>query len=645
MNFFDTFKSNSLSKWTLALLSGLIVMSSTTLEAHSLPKKLGPLIRISPIPGPANPDPILQNLQAVMDNHYQLPFYPGLTPFPANYLGGIYYMSNNYIGNGFNYNPCNDRIMHISLGQNVIVDLTGTFQTIIGSNTFATSVDGGLSWSYGPPIEQIIPLGGTISQNINASLGPGLFSSYAKNGRLYGSGQGFFDMIANPPNQVPMAGFIFTSSDDNGKHWAAPSIVMSSDLDWCFNGGPYDIGVGPREFYITPDRADPDLLHASTIYATQPDFLFGNLLYFRSENAGKTFSSPRQVYSMVDDPVWQAKHFDPDFISDPNYFLYGGFSISSAHPVVVDQNVLLLPILRQYPRMGSPTYSDFSPTDMSWDQAVVRSLDNGKTWCKVAGATDQYFFPFQIYDPGFVDPRIPVIINGFEAFGFFGDDVDQESHPVVSPSTGRLYLTYAATNPASNPDFVLQSALVLLSASSDQGATFSHAVKINATPTNIPFRAQQAFGGGTAITQDGYLVVAYYDFRNWTGFPGEDLLTTPLPTDAWLAVYKETDDPKGGSTGVGLDFVGEIRLTPQSFNARIIATGTSIPYVAPFITGTPEGIPILVNNNNELYVVFSMQSEGSPSNITTGYKGMTIDTNGYITLFLQRFKFPNSSNQ
>ena len=40
------------------------------------------------------------------------------------------------------------------------------------------------------------------------------------------------------------------------------------------------------------------------------------------------------------------------------------------------------------------------------------------------------------------------------------------------------------------------------------------------------------------------------------------------PQIAWLAVYKETDNPKGGSTGVGLDFVGEIRLTPQSFNAR-----------------------------------------------------------------------------
>lgn len=148
-----------------------------------------------------------------------------------------------------------------------------------------------------------------------------------------------------------------------------------------------------------------------------------------------------------------------------------------------------------------------------------------------------------------------------------------------------------------------------------------------------------------AITSDGYYVVAYYDFRNWTGFIGEDLLTTPLQTDAWMDVYRETEDPNGGSTGVGLDFVGEIRLTPESFNARINSIETSIPYIAPYITGTPEGIPITVNNNNELFVVYSMQHPGSPSNIRTGYRGMTIDTNGYITCYLQRFKFPNASNE
>ena len=187
MIFLNAVKSNFLSKGTLTLLSGLIFVSSPMLDASSFPKSLGPPIRINPIPGPANPDPILQNLQTVMNNFFQQPSYPGLTPYPSNYLGGIYYLSNNYIGAELTINPCDDRIMHASFGQNFIVDFTGTYKGMIGSNTFATSLDQGLSWNYGPPIEQTIPLGGTISQLLNASLGPGLAYRYTKDGKLYAS--------------------------------------------------------------------------------------------------------------------------------------------------------------------------------------------------------------------------------------------------------------------------------------------------------------------------------------------------------------------------------------------------------------------------------------------------------------------------
>jgi len=60
-----------------------------------------------------------------------------------------------------------------------------------------------------------------------------------------------------------------------------------------------------------------------------------------------------------------------------------------------------------------------------------------------------------------------------------------------------------------------------------------------------------------------------------------------------------------------------------------------------------QGISMLVNNNNELFVVYSSQStEGiSPSNITPTYKGATLDTNGYVTCFMQRFKCANAGNQ
>lgn len=610
----------------------LLTLFSFSLDAGQLPIKLGKPIRISPVPGPANPDPILQNLMAVMDNHYQPPFYPGGVP---DYLSQIYFLSNYYTLNVLKFNPCDDRLMHINVGQNIIIDNTGTFLTSIGSSVIARSHNSGKTWNFGPPLEQIIPLGGNIAQIINSSFGPGTYNTYAKNGKLFGAGYGYFDMIANPPSTDPQSGFIRTSSDDNGKTWAPIKIDLASNVDFWWL--PSLKGVGPREFYPTFDPANPNVIHASSMFPLNPLELYGNLFYTRSTDGGKTFPPLKQVYSMIDDPVWRAKFFDPS-TTDPTYYAYGGFPLSSWLPLIVDDNTVILPVNRLlniiFPFIG--------------DQAAVRSLDNGKTWLKVAGATPQYIGANFIFDPGFANPLAGEIVKGQLVHPFFGDLSGQFSLPVVSPTTGRIYLTVQAFNEAiSDPSKLAFISHLILSSSSDKGATFTDFVQINRTPTDILPGAQQAFAPGTAITSNGYYVVAYYDFRNWTGTPGENVETTPLQTDGWLDVYKETEDPRGGSTGVGLDFVGEIRLTKKSFDSRIIKLTTPVPYSTPFITGTPEGIPVLVNNNNELFVVYTIQTkEGvSPANITTGYKGMTIDTNGYIIGFLQRFKFANDSNQ
>lgn len=627
---------------TLAMVwNGELVASG----ACPVAEPLGGPIRISPPPG--SPDPILENLELVMDNQFQLPVYEGGFP---DYLSQLLLQTNTYSALGFYFNPVDDRICHVQFGQNILNDATSTFSPAnYGTNTLGTSYDGGLTWNYGPPIEQVIPLGGDISQLINASYGPGLFLYYNKNGkRLYGSGQGFDDMIANPPYPTPNTGWLFTYSDDSGKTWSDPQIFLNSTVNWWIIGGPFiSTGVGPREFYLTPYPPNNNLIHASTNFQLFPDGIYGNVYYFRSENGGKTFSQPEQVYSMIDDPVWQKEHFDPDFTSDPNYFIFGGDSLSSAHPVVYDQNVLLLPVCRRYPIIGSPEYTG-SALDTATDQAVIRSLDNGKTWLPVAGATEQYIFATSTVDPGYLDP----FIDG--GVGFFAATTGQGSLPLISPFTGRIYLTYQAGNPAASPDPDLARGypFILLSASSDKGATWSHAVKVNQTPTNLSRGAQCAFSPGVAMTRDGYYVVAYYDFRFWNGFPGEDL-STPLPTDCWLAIYKELDDPTGGSTGVGLDFVEEIRVTPESFDARTLSqsfpealfgSGGNAAY--DFTTTAFEGLTVVVNNQNQLYVMFSMPGVvRTPPDPAIGYKGMFIDTRNLANIYLQRYQFAKPSNE
>lgn len=626
MNFLQSCTSKLSLKRSFMILSSLLLVASPKLGASSLPEPVCPLQRISPIPGPANPDPVLQNLQVVMDDFFQKPYYPGLTPYPSNYLGGVYGQFNTYTsGYRFVYNPLNDKIMSLSIGQNNIVDLTGTLINYqrIASNTVASSKDGGLSWIYGPPIEQIIPLGGTISQIINASIGPGLHLTSLKNGNLIAWGNGFKDMHPNPPFQVPMMGALFTYSKNNGKTWAAPKILLPSDVDYEFADS---FGLGFGDMYITPDPANIDHLVATTTSILLPSTFYGNGYAFSSYDGGLTFSPPKQVYSMIDDPLWLADHFDPDFTFDPNYFQFGGQLLGSYSPTYVDKNTILISFVRLYPKVGSTTYTQ-SGEDSDFDQATIRSQDNGKTWSKVASPTEPITNPF-------FPPHDPGTGRNLSA-GVYSAPL------VVSPYTGRVYMAYQSGNPAAPDPEGFPS--ILLSRSLDKGGCWGHPVQINATPKNISFDRQQAFAHSMIMTQDGSLVVAYYDLRNWTGFFGEDPATTPLPIDAWLAVYKELDDPHGGSTGLGLDFVGEIRLTPFSSDARISAN--TINGRVGFACGTPEGMPLIVNRKNVLFVVFSMSGEADPANIKPGYLGMTIDTNNRTNIFLQRFQFPKPSNQ
>lgn len=634
---FYQFKLNKFSKRLSIILSGLFLLSHLNLNASSLPALDGLPQRISPIPGPANPDPVLQNLKAVMDEFFQKPWYEGLTPFDTNYLGGIIYFSDYYSVrlSGLVINPVDDRIMHIAFSQNFMIDTTGTFTGTRLTNTFATSFDGGVSWKYGPPIVQIIPLGGTISQVINASAGPGLAFKYGKCGKLFAYGNGFFDTHPNPPNTLPLTGFLFTTSKDNGKCWKTPKSLtnisppLPSDIDTKFTSAS---GLRLDEWFITPDPANNNLIHGVTNAAIFPAYNFGNVYYNRSEDGGKNFSLFKLVYSMVNDPVWLTKFFDPDFTSDPNYFTYGGVSILSGELEVIDENVVLIPITRIYPKVGSTTFSGGLVTDSNVDAGVIRSLDKGKTWCKVAGVTDLFPLSLGPNDPGYEDPTAKYI--GTSSF--------LKLQPVTSSATGRVYLTYEAGTTDSNPDPILSQFFteILLSVSSDQGATFSPAVRINRTPTNISVGAQEAYGHAAVYIDDGWFVVGYFDLRNWTGFPGEDVNTTPLPTDVWLDIYREVDDPRGGSTGIGLDFVKEIRVTPQSFNTRL---GSESPLGNQ--SGTDRGIKLAVNKKNELFVIYYTPNESSSANISTGYLGMTIDRNSYYNIIMQRVKFPKPSNQ
>ena len=64
------------------------------------------------------------------------------------------------------------------------------------------------------------------------------------------------------------------------------------------------------------------------------------------------------------------------------------------------------------------------------------------------------------------------------------------------------------------------------------------------------------------VTDNNKVGVLYYDFRN------DVFDDDPLSADTFLTVFEETVSETGGSTGIGLDFTEEVRLTDNSFDVR-----------------------------------------------------------------------------
>jgi hypothetical protein len=109
---------------------------------------------------------------------------------------------------------------------------------------------------------------------------------------------------------------------------------------------------------------------------------------------------------------------------------------------------------------------------------------------------------------------------------------------------------------------------IALSRSRDGGNTWSSPVQVNRTPSNAP--NPQAITPSVAVAKDGYVGILYHDFR-------KDDKSDPnnTPTDVWFALYKEVSNPNGGSTGVGLDFVKEVRVSEHSYIMQNGPTTTS----------------------------------------------------------------------
>ena len=210
---------------------------------------------------------------------------------------------------------------------------------------------------------------------------------------------------------------------------------------------------------------------------------------------------------------------------------------------------------------------------VTYEQAVLRSTDQGRHWTRV----DTRVASFASVTA--VDPELGIPVR------------DAQELPIiaVNRATGQLYMTWQDGNANSDG-----RAGIVVARSNDGGATWSTPVRVNqGTTADV-----QAFLPVVAVDAQGRVGVLFYDWRN-------DVLGDPwLSTDVWLSLFD-----------ADLNFLGEHRLTPQSFDMRqMVITGSRgfFPgdYVGLSTTGSDFVAAFTVANNLGLPVVFPQNNNG-----------------------------------
>ncbi len=250
-------------------------------------------------------------------------------------------------------------------------------------------------------------------------------------------------------------------SADQGQTWSAPTAVVRDAPDTPFEDKDSITAdpLDPSRAYVVWDRTSADV----------PAMLA------RTTDRGASWQPMQLLY---DPGAGNAT------IGNVIVGLKGGTPVGT-----------LVDCLTQYPASGSGIAS----------LRAIRSADQGQTWASSTAATIAPLNSVQTKDPFSGKP-----VRDGSILGRFSAD------PRSGSTT--LYATWEDATPVTNQAYNA----ILLSRSTDGGATWSHPVAVNADLT-VP-----AFDPSLTVRGDGEIGLTYYDFRG--GLPAG-----AIPVSYWLA--------------------------------------------------------------------------------------------------------------
>jgi len=339
------------------------------------------------------------------------------------------------------------------------------------------------------------------------------------------------------------SGLLATRSTDGGRTWRRPAAlaVQTGSRDGEYAGGA-----------IAADPADPRMVYAvvpTFSSPSQPGGSFrGTVIVARSLDGGTSWQPPRGVLDT------------------------GADRLTTGHQLAVLPDgtlldVLVLIDLRQDPRQ--PTLQ----------VAVLRSNDRGGSWSPPTVIAD-------LRSAGVTDPET-------------GDPVASGTRlqpaVAVDPASGRVHVAWQDARFSHG-----QADAIALAWSADDGATWTTPAKVNATPTTISVRNQQAFAPNLAVAADGTVGVSYFDFRHNDG-------SATLPTDRWLVRCHPTANPACTRRPAR----PETRLTLTSFDIRQAHLLTSIGPPG-FFLGDYMG---LTSTGRDFLAVFAQPHNNDPASV------------------------------